>query len=161
MINNKLYDLTMGNYQASNIYIVKSEGIDTDEDVKKSFNLIFKDGYNEFCAKFRACEGHEISNDNTLIFVKDLIGKLPYNSDFYIAQEIADFYNDFTNLLERNRYLMLKTTINLDGELLIKTQSGQEISVDDAISFINDHRIYEEAMESFDEHKKELEGHKS
>lgn len=150
----------MGNYHGSMIYRVNSEGIEKDEDVIVSFNTIFKDGYNTFCQNFKAQHGQEIPVNETLSFVKSTVEKLPHNHDLYVASELADLYNIFTDTLKMKKYLILKTTINLDGELVIKSLSGQEISVDDAIAFINDNRIYEEAKNSFEEHKKEMENRK-
>ena len=146
----------MGNYNEIMVYRVSSEGIETDEDVIKSYNTIFKGDYNIFCNNFKACQGQEVGIYDLASFIKNVTEKLPYNCDLYVAQERADLYKSFADTLKRKKYLILKTTINLDGELIIKTLSGREISIDDAISYINDQQIYEEAMSSWDGHKKEM-----
>ena len=149
----------MGMVESS--FRVNSDGIENDENVKTAFHHVFTNGYDTFCHNFKDAENKEILKNEIKVFLRLITNNLSYINGVYCATDTYDSFSYLEEVLIIKQYLKIKQTIRSDEEWTIKSKSGKEINIDDAIDFIHDTMIYTEASESYEQHKKEQESGKS
>ena len=160
------------NYQSDLFYYIDTKGIETDKDLMKLFdNIGIKEFYIKFCHNMHEYHGKQINGLNLQKFV---VKRVPTKEIFELkrANTISfknSIYNDLQEqlypelckTLVRKKYLsknIIFDTKNIN--ISIRSNTGNVVTLDEAVDFLSFHINLQEAAESFEQHKMEMENGK-